>query len=88
MTIAKVFVTLKPEVLDPAGQAVARALIGLGFGDVTDARVGKYIEIKLNDGDAATQKKALEKMCEQLLANPVIERFSVELSETATEAKK
>jgi phosphoribosylformylglycinamidine synthase subunit PurS len=80
MTTAKVFVTLKPEVLDPAGQAIARALVGLGFADVADARVGKYIEIRLKDGDAAAQKKELEKMCERLLANPVIERFTVEIA--------
>ena len=72
---ARVHVFLKPGVLDPQGEAVARALHDLGFSDVSGARVGKLIELDLEKGDTAQ----VEKMCEKLLANPVIESWKVEL---------
>ena len=75
---AKVFVTLKRGVLDPQGQAVARALGRLGFGEVADARIGKYVELTLREAPADA-KQRLEAMCEQLLANTVIEEYRVEL---------
>ena len=77
---AKVFVTLKRGVLDPQGQAVARALGRLGFDEVKDARIGKYIELKL-DGERAAVEKKLKDMCERLLANTVIEEYRFELAE-------
>ena len=73
--IAKVFVTLKRGVLDPQGQAVARALGRLGFDEVKDARIGKYIELTVEAAD----EKRLAQMCEQLLANTVIEEYRVEI---------
>ncbi len=73
--IAKVFVTLKRGVLDPQGQAVARALSRLGFDEVKDARIGKYIELTVE----ATDEKRLTQMCEKLLANTVIEEYRVEI---------
>lgn len=75
---AKVFVTLKRGVLDPQGQAVARALSRLGFDEVKDARIGKYIELRL-DGDRASAAARVEKMCQELLANLVIEEYRFEI---------
>ncbi len=73
--IAKVYVTLKRGVLDPQGQAVARALGRLGFDEVKDARIGKYIELQVDSAD----DKRLKDMCEKLLANTVIEEYRVEI---------
>lgn len=75
---AKVYVTLKPGVLDPQGQAVARALGRLGFAEVTDARIGKYIEMQIDDGVKDVEAH-LKQMCEKLLANTVIEEYRYEL---------
>ncbi len=72
---AKVYVTLKREVLDPQGDAVRRALTAQGFDRVERVRVGKFIEIELT-GDGGDDE--LAKMCERLLANPVIEDFRIE----------
>jgi len=74
---ARIFVTLKPGVLDPQGKAIHHALTGLGFAGVNDVRAGKVIELDLADdiGDAA-----LEDMCRQLLANTVIENYRIERS--------
>jgi phosphoribosylformylglycinamidine synthase len=80
MITAKVFVTLKRGVLDPQGQAVARSLGRLGFDEVKDARIGKYIELQL-DGDRAGVEARLTQMCERLLANTVIEEYRFELVE-------
>ncbi len=81
---AKIYVTLKREVLDPQGDAVRRALSGMDLGDVRDVRIGKLIEVELgvDELDEDTRKNAeaqLETMCERLLANPVIEDFRVEI---------
>jgi phosphoribosylformylglycinamidine synthase len=75
---ANVYVTLKREVLDPQGDAVRRALGALGFDGVKNVRVGKLIELEV-DGDPKQAEGELEKMCEKLLANPVIEDFRFEL---------
>lgn len=72
---ARVHVTLKPGVLDPQGRAIARALSGLGFDEVRDARAGKVIELELADG---TPRDRIEAMCRQLLANTVIESYRIE----------
>lgn len=76
---AKVFVTLKNGVLDPQGKAIEHALTGLGFDGVNDVRQGKLIEIDLTDTDPAAATKRIESMCAKLLANPVIEDYSIEL---------
>jgi phosphoribosylformylglycinamidine synthase len=82
---ARVYVTLKSEVLDPQGDAVRRALETLGFKDVQKVRVGKLIELTLADqpGGAEGRTRELTSMCEKLLANPIIEDFSFELDETS-----
>ena len=74
---ATVTVTLKNGVLDPQGRAVHHALEGLGFDGVSDVRIGRLIELDVADG---TDKAALTQMCEKLLANTVIENFSIEVS--------
>ena len=75
---ARVVVTLKPSVLDPQGQAVARALAALGFDEVKGVRLGKIIELELGDTDAARAKERVAAMCDKLLANTVIERYVIE----------
>jgi len=67
---------LKHEILDPQGQAVERALPELGFSGVSDVRVGKHVELTVTDGDA---EAAARQVAEALLANPVIEEFSVRI---------
>ncbi|OJY68747.1 MAG: phosphoribosylformylglycinamidine synthase [Sphingobium sp. 66-54] len=73
---ARIFVTLKPGVLDPQGKAIQHALAGLGFGGVNDVRAGRLIELELADG---TGEAEVDAMCRQLLANTVIENYRVEL---------
>ncbi len=77
--LARVIVTPKPVVNDPQGVTVKQGLASLGFREVNDVRVGKYIEVKL---DTATEQEArtrVEEMCRQLLANHVIEDFRFEI---------
>jgi phosphoribosylformylglycinamidine synthase len=76
---AKVHVTLKNGVLDPQGKAIEHALSTLGFNGVDEVRQGKYIELDLAETDPAKAKAAVEDMCKQLLANTVIENYSIEL---------
>lgn len=76
---ARVFVTLKNGVLDPQGKAVARSLAGLGYAEVSDVRIGKMMELTLQGTDATAARARLEKMCEQLLANTVIEDYRIEI---------
>jgi len=78
---AKVHITLKPGVLDPQGKAVENALSGHGFKDVSDVRQGKYIELTLKTKDRKKAQAEVEKMCKALLANTVIENYTVDLSE-------
>jgi phosphoribosylformylglycinamidine synthase len=76
---ATVLVRLKSEVLDPQGDAVKRALDKLGFDGVKGVRIGKLIEIDLGDAAPADAKARLEKMADEMLANPVIEDFEVQV---------
>lgn len=76
---AKVYVTLKPGVLDPQGKAVGHALGTLGFKEVQDVRVGKYIEVTFPDMPADRATARVKEMCEGLLANTVIESYRIEL---------
>ncbi len=77
---AKVTVMLKTGVLDPQGEAVKSALGSLGFDGVDAVRQGKVIELDLAEADAATAEAAVTEMCEKLLANTVIESYSIELA--------
>lgn len=76
---ARVFVTLKKEVLDPQGDAVHRALRSLGFDEVSSVRVGKLIELELAGDSKSQAETSLRGMCERLLANPVIEDATFEV---------
>ena len=77
---AKVYVTLKKSVLDPQGKAVEHALSTMGFKEVKDVRVGKFIELDLGVVDKTQAETKIKSMCEKLLANTVIEDFKYELN--------
>ncbi|GGD10084.1 phosphoribosylformylglycinamidine synthase subunit PurS [Aquisalinus flavus] len=77
---AKVHITLKNGVLDPQGKAIASALHGLGFDGVGEVRQGKVIELQVNETDEARAREQVEAMCKKLLANPVMENYTIELS--------
>jgi phosphoribosylformylglycinamidine synthase PurS subunit len=79
--LARVYVTPKRGILDPQGKAVHHALHALGFAEVQDVRVGKYVELKLTGSSADAARTRVREMCERLLANGVIEDFRVELGE-------
>ncbi len=78
---AKVHVTLKNGVLDPEGKAVQHALEALGFGGINEIRKGKFIEIDLLEDDSAKAHQHIDAMCRQLLANTVIENYSIDIVE-------
>ena len=81
---AKVYVTPKAGVLDPAGKATERGLHALGFGEVHDVRLGRYITMEV-DGDPTDVTARLDDMCRQLLANGVIEDYRFEIGESGVE---
>ena len=74
---ARIYVTLKREVLDPQGDAVKHALGALGFAGVKDVRIGKLVEIELEGATDDARNAELRSMCAKLLANPVIEDFEL-----------
>jgi phosphoribosylformylglycinamidine synthase PurS subunit len=76
---AQIYVTLRPSVLDPAGTAVQAGLHHMGYPTVEQVRIGKYIELTLTAADEATARQQLDQMCDQLLANPVIENYRIDL---------
>jgi len=78
--LVKVFVTLKEGVLDPQGKAVENSLHSLGFGAVREVRVGKYLELSLDVAETEDAEQQARRMCEQLLANPVIEDYRFEVA--------
>ncbi len=86
MPKALVYVTFKAGVLDPQGEAVRGALSSLGFKGVNDVRVGKFIEIELEDTDDILAD--LERMCQDLLANPVIEDYRIEMADESANGKR
>jgi len=81
MYLAKVYVTLKPTVNDPQGLTVKGGLHTLGFEQVKSVRVGKYIEIQIEEEERIKAEEQVREMCHKLLANPVIENFRFELEE-------
>jgi phosphoribosylformylglycinamidine synthase PurS subunit len=74
----RVLVRLKPGILDVQGSAVKRALGGLGFNDVTDLRIGKVIEVEVEAASVADAHARVDDMCRKLLANPILEDYSIE----------
>ena len=77
--LAKIYITLKKDVLDPQGSVIANSLKSLGFNNIEDVRQGKYIEIKLESENEESANKQINEMCEKLLANLVIEDYKVEI---------
>ena len=77
---ARVHIRLKEGVLDPQGKAIGNALKGLGFAGVGEVRQGELIELELDDTDVAAARARVEDMCRQLLANPVIENYAIEIA--------
>lgn len=78
---ARVVVTLKNGVLDPQGKAIEGSLKSLGFDGTGAVRQGKVFDIELDETDAKTAETKIKSMCEKLLANTVIENYSIELTE-------
>jgi phosphoribosylformylglycinamidine synthase subunit PurS len=79
---AKVYVTLKPGVLDPQGKAIQHSVDLLGYGGIEDVRQGKYFEIELDESlDRDRSRETAERMAREVLSNPVIEDFRVEIAE-------
>ena len=77
---AKIYVTLNPSVLDPQGKAIHHALETIGYNDIVDVRQGKYFEITLSDSLSSSEARAtVERIARDVLANPVIEDFLIEL---------
>ncbi|WP_430788454.1 phosphoribosylformylglycinamidine synthase subunit PurS [Virgibacillus flavescens] len=74
-----VYITLKQGVLDPQGKAIQTSLHSLGYEEVEEARVGKFIELKIDDKENLDER--IKAMCDQLLANPVIEDFRFDVEE-------
>lgn len=79
MPLAKVYVTLKKGVLDPQGLTVHRALESLGYSEVKEVRIGKYLEVSMAEGPEEELEAHLVEMCEKLLANTVIEDYKFEI---------
>lgn len=79
MYLARIYITLKPAVNDPQGSTVRGGLHTLGFNSVHDVRIGKYLEIQLDAPDQTQAQTQVSQMCQQLLANPVIEDYRITL---------
>ncbi len=77
----KIFVCLKEGVLDPQGKAVERSLHSLGYKEVKDVRMGKYLEVDLEAASRQAAEARIREMCDKLLANPVIEDYRFEIQE-------
>lgn len=78
---ARVFVVPRRDVLDPQGKAVGSALHSLGYGEVGDVRVGRYVEVVLEAPDLETARRRLGEMADRLLANPVVEDWRIEIGD-------
>ena len=77
---AKIHVTLKQGILDPQGKAIEHALDSLGFKNAANVRVGKYMELDVNEADKTKAEAQVKSMCEKLLANTIIEEYRYELT--------
>lgn len=79
--LARVYITLKPGVLDPEGETIGASLRRLGFEQIQGVRVGKYLEIETGADDETGMRQRVEEMCDALLANPVLENYRIEIAE-------
>lgn len=84
---AQIFVTLRPSVLDPAGTAVEAGVHHLGYDNIEQVRIGKYIQLTIHAADEQTARQQLDRVCDQLLANPVIENYRFELETVSVGVK-
>jgi len=82
---ARIYVTLRPSVLDPAGTAVQSGLKHMGYETVEQVRIGKYIELTLSAADEEQAREQLARICGELLANPVIENYRFDLTEMSVD---
>jgi phosphoribosylformylglycinamidine synthase len=78
---ARIHITLKPGVLDPQGKAIANTLDQMGFGGIGGVRQGKYLELELEETDTDAARSQVDAMCAKLLANTVIENYTIELAD-------
>lgn len=78
---AKIFVCLKTGVLDPQGKAIQHSLHSVGYKEVRDVRIGKYLELELDAPSRESAEARIREMCDRLLANPVIEDYRFEIQE-------
>jgi phosphoribosylformylglycinamidine synthase PurS subunit len=81
MYLAKIYISLKPTVNDPQGLTIKGALHNLGFTEVTSVRMGKYVEVKIEENEQNRAQEQVNEMCRKLLANPIIENYAFELKE-------
>lgn len=81
--IAKIKVTLRPSILDVQGKAVDHALNNLGYRSVQSARIGKYIEVTINEVERSEAERVAHEISQKLLSNPVMENYSLELEPVA-----
>jgi phosphoribosylformylglycinamidine synthase PurS subunit len=81
MLNVKVFVTLKKSIADPQGNAIKNALLSMGYNGISDVRMGKMIELRLDGLSRSQAEESVEGMCQRLLANTVIEDYSFEITE-------
>ena len=81
MYLARIYVTLKSAVNDPQGQTVLGSLKHMGFAEVNDVRIGKYLEVKIDETQRSRAESRVADMCNKLLSNPVIEEFRFDLEE-------
>jgi len=80
MYLAKIKITLRKSILDPQGKAIEHSLKSLGYDEIEDTRIGKYIELKINVNSEEKASEIADKACEKLLANPVMEDYKFEIS--------
>jgi phosphoribosylformylglycinamidine synthase len=79
MPKAEIYVTFKDGVLEPQGKTVKAALEKMGYKNVKDVRIGKFIEMEISDGDKEKIKKEIDEICDKLLANPNIEKYTFKI---------
>ncbi len=84
---AQIYVTLRPSVLDPAGVAVRSGIQQMGYDNVEQVRIGKYIELTVNANNLDEAKTQLDRICDLLLANPVIETYRFDLTPVSAEVQ-
>ncbi len=82
---SRIYVTLRPSVLDPVGTAVQSGLSQLGYSQVEQVRIGRYIELTFSAENEDKAREQLDQMCDQLLANPVIENYRFEMTRVTQE---